>query len=416
MTISEKLQKITFYLALLMELVVVIIDKSNLTNPYVSWCFRITFLLTAATVLLTNYTKREYAWILAFLVLGVISYKVTGRNEIIRLVVFVAACKDLDLKKVLKTMFFVTTGGCLLLMFLSVTGIYGRLLLETVSRIGETDLGRYSLGLGHPNALQCMALMLTMLGLYLYDEKMTWWKYVLVMAGNFGLFILTDSHIGFGLTALGILLSAAMHDWTGTASAKAAKREPAAKATQPAGIAGAWKRFQTSKLPYLLGVLAVLFNTGFSVWAAANSKDCWKDWMLVDKIDHKLNGRIVALYWGTETHEGAVDTWHLFGSRLSEEFFDMGIVRMFYWYGVIPAAIAIVLLIVLLIECYQRKNAQALVLIIVLTTYTVLEAHLVSVYLGRNYLLPILGAYWMHMLRADQGEETGLRKLYERKQ
>ena len=77
---------------------------------------------------------------LLFGLLGFVSYRVTGRNEILRIVVFIAACKGTDMKKLLKYVFYMTTAGCLLLVILSVTGIYGRLSLETDFGRGYTTI------------------------------------------------------------------------------------------------------------------------------------------------------------------------------------------------------------------------------------------------------------------------------------
>ena len=109
---------------------------------------------------------------------GFISYRATGENDIIRIVTFVAACRGIPLKQALKYTFYVTLAGCLAIVALSVTGIYGDISLtqaygrapaETTIYIGEQEAAetRYTLGMGHPNALSCMFFMLTAGGLYL---------------------------------------------------------------------------------------------------------------------------------------------------------------------------------------------------------------------------------------------------------
>ena len=166
----SKIDKIGLYLlyfSVTLEIIIVIIDKSNYTNPLEGQLFRITFLLAGGKVLCTKYSLKEWAALIMFGLLGLISYKITGRNEILRIIAFVAACKGTDVKKLLKYVFYLTTAGCLLLVFLSVTGIYGGLALETDFGRGYRQV-RYCLGLGHPNALHCMFMMLVLLGLYLY--------------------------------------------------------------------------------------------------------------------------------------------------------------------------------------------------------------------------------------------------------
>jgi len=80
-----------FYIGLTMELIIVIVDKSNYTNPIEGRLFQVTFLLFFLKMLLTAYTGKEWGVILFLELIGVISYRVTGGNDLIRLVTFVAA-------------------------------------------------------------------------------------------------------------------------------------------------------------------------------------------------------------------------------------------------------------------------------------------------------------------------------------
>ena len=80
------------YMSVTLEIVIVIMDKSDYINPVEGQLFRVTFLLAAGKVLLTRYSLKEWIAMLLFGVFGLISYKATGRNEVLRMVVFVAAC------------------------------------------------------------------------------------------------------------------------------------------------------------------------------------------------------------------------------------------------------------------------------------------------------------------------------------
>ena len=57
-----------------------------------------------------------------------------------------------------------------------------------------------------------------------------------------------------------------------------------------------------------------------------------------------------------------------------------------------------VLLFLLMRVCRTLKDAQGFVLVLSFALFTVVEAHAVSVYLARNYVLFLLGAYWTAML------------------
>ena len=90
-----------FTIAVVIEVLVVLVDKSNYTNPVQGRLFQLTFLLFLAKVCLTKYTFKEYACIFFFCVMGAVSYFVTGRNELVRVAVFVASCKNIDMGKCL---------------------------------------------------------------------------------------------------------------------------------------------------------------------------------------------------------------------------------------------------------------------------------------------------------------------------
>lgn len=71
----------------------------------------------------------------------------------------------------------------------------------------------------------------------------------------------------------------------------------------------------------------------------------------------------------------------------------MGFVRVFYWYGIVPGLAYVALYMLLIGRFYRNKDGMGLVMVVVLAVYTVLEAHLVSVYIGRNYPLFLMGMY-----------------------
>jgi len=192
----EKIAYGSFYLGVIIEVLMVIIDKSALINPVEGRLFQLTFLLFLIKTCLTRYDKKEYAVIAAFLALGAISYFVTGRNDIVRIVMFLAACKNVDMQKCMRLVFYMTLTGCLFIMLLSFFGVGGGLALTQDYGRGSVET-RYTLGMGHPNALQCMVFALTVLALYLYGEKWKWYGYAAALAVNTGFFFLTDSKTSF---------------------------------------------------------------------------------------------------------------------------------------------------------------------------------------------------------------------------
>ncbi len=382
---------VLFYLGLTIELLIVIVDKSNYTNPIEGCLFRITFLLFAMKLMLTRYDRKEWIGIAVLEAVGIISYRITGANDIIRIVTFVAACRNIPLKQMLRYTFYVTLAGCLVIVLLSVTGIYGDISLtqayghesaETTRYVGveAAEETRYTLGMGHPNALSCMFLMLTVLGVYVYFAQMRWYIYLFLMLLNAGIYGLTGSKTSMLITT--------------------------------AFIAGAcvmtYCRFIRQKaFAYICGALVLAFCIGFSVDAAANAQRVrdaqWNEFFYLNpmdnshivtlgKIDRYINGRIISLT-DSENNDGMIQTWSAFSCENNMDYyFDMGWVKLFYRYGVIPGVLYVIACFALLWQFYKRKDACGLVLFVILAIYTVVEAHLISAYIGRNYLLMMMGA------------------------
>ena len=98
---AKKAGLFCFYLGLIIELIIVIVDKSDYINPIEGQLFRITFLLFVLKILMTKYSFKEYLCILLFGIIAMISYLINGRDEIVRVVIFIASCKGISLKRML---------------------------------------------------------------------------------------------------------------------------------------------------------------------------------------------------------------------------------------------------------------------------------------------------------------------------
>ena len=375
----------SFYLAVIIEVMLVILDKSEFSYPYEGWTFRITFLLCLIKVLFTKYNKKEYIIIALFLGLGFISYRVTGRNEILRIVMFLAACKDVDMFRCLKMVFWMTLAGCVGIMLLSVTGIYGAMMLTQDYGRGGIET-RYVLGMGHPNALQCMVWMIASLGMYLYHTKWKWFHYATVWVVNLLFFFLTDSKTSMAIiTVAAVLFLIADH------------------------LCTKWGK----QLFSAANITAVIGSIILSVFAAKDAMCLWdyfwggpltskvKIYLLLNKV---LTGRIHSLI-ETRNHEGIMDTWSLFSNPHNTYYFDMGWVRLFYWYGIIPGTIVVVCLLLLLAYFYKKDKMAEMILFSTYSMYTIVEAHIVSVYIGRNYLLFIAGMFMWKMLSKTREQD-----------
>lgn len=351
-----------FYMGLILELLIVIIDKSAYINPVEGQLFRLTFLLFLGKVCCTRYSFKEWLWMFVFLLITGICYLYSGRDEAVRLVIFCASFKNVELKKVMKLSFFITLAGCLLLAVLAFTGIFGQMYI-----VDEGDRGiRYSFGLGHPNALYCMVWVLVVLGIYLYWQKMKLWMYGAILAAGILLFIPTNSRTGVLILLFTLALSL---------------------------VLAYGKNIRNSRWVYIAGIVAFLFCVGMSVWMAYYEPYEGPFY----PYDRFFTGRITSMNT-LEGGGGILRNWSLFSRPENTKYFDMGYVRLFYWYGIIPGAVYVILYAMLIWQCYKKKNYMGFMMVLSFALYTMLEAHFISVYLGRNYALFLTGAYWSDML------------------
>lgn len=366
----EKAGEACFYAGLLLEILIVILDKSSWINPVEGQLFRISFLFFALKLCMTKYSLREWAAILAAGLVAGLCYLCSTRDEAVRVVVFVVSMKGIDHKRAMKTVFWCTLAGMAVLAGLAFLGVLGEVYDAGAGYGFKEEIPRLCLGVGNSNALACMIWALMTLGIYLYQEKMKLWHY--------GLLLLLC-----GLTYLATVTRTALLVMLATVLAAAAMQYS--------------RKLRESKWVYGCGIFAILAGVAFSVYAAYISD--WYDflpgWVL--KVDRLLTGRIVSIY-AFENGGGVLENWRLFSDPDYVEYFDMGYVRLFFWYGIIPGICCVALLCLLVWECRKNRDFMGFVLVMSFAVYTVVEAHAVSVYIARNYVLLLLGAYWTGML------------------
>lgn len=356
-----------FYLGLAAEILLVIWDKSSWTDPYMGQICRMTFLLFAVCCA-CSVRKSTMAEDIVFAIgvlIGALSWRFGGRNDLLRIVIFLRAAGTVSVPRAMKVTFVSSVLGCLGLVGLAFAGIQGHL-YQTYD-YGHGVETRWDLGLGHPNSLHCMAAMLLIFGLYLFEKRMKLYLYVLLGVGNVLLYGLTRSNTAFAISMLALMLSLLLHYG---------------------------KKLAAGNAVYFLGELFLFGGLLFSVFCGIYRPS---DHHLLAKLDHVLTGRISSL-WTTTFHEGTLSTWKWFGQRLNVCYFDLGWLRVVYWYGVIPALVIIGLTFALLEHARKTRDKAAFLLLLCFGLYTVFEAHLVSAYIGRNYALFIAALYLPKML------------------
>lgn len=375
----ETLIRVAMLWVIVIESFIVVIDKSAWVVPMEGQLFRLTFLLCFLSVLMTTYTWQEYLVIATGIFIAGISYMATGQNDLLRIVMFVAACKRCDVKCMLKVTFAIQSIGICMITILSLAGIGGGMFLLQDYGRGAQEL-RYTFGMGHPNAAQCMIVMMSVLFVYIVWDRLNVLWLIGILGINLIVYLFTNSRTGM-LIAFYFTISAM--------------------------IAKCIKNCRLQKIFLGIEVLSIYCSILISVFFASTAMELdrfltgeKKEGFLINVLricDRLLTGRISSLC-ETINNEGTIGTWSLLSCEHNfNYYFDMGWIRVFYWYGIIPGVLMLILLSAFVSYLYKKQMTKELVLLSALAVYTVFEAHLVSAYIGRNYILLILGMYWYQL-------------------
>lgn len=369
-SLVKRIADCTFYLALTIELILVILDKSIYIIQHDGQWFRLTFALFLLKVLLTKHNSKQWLAIGAFVVFGLISYLVTGRNEILRLIVMIAAFKDVDTDRAIKYAFYVTLAGCSILVFLSFFGIGTTSLTRDFGR-GEIET-RYCLGLGHPNGLHCMYWVLSILFTYIYKDRTRLWIFFALLLGNIGLFALTGSKAGFGITSFSLVMLA----------------------LAKGGL------FTRHKMWIVYGTtISAIVVAMFSFLVMCHRLF----WYHLRPIDAYLTGRITWTHM--EITQAKTFFWTPFSAVNRGLQTDLGIVKMVYWYGYIPTIITLMASCMLVKSAIKIGDEEVAIIIISAIVYTAFEGYFVSEFLARNFVIVFFAKYWTKMLEIGNRPE-----------
>jgi hypothetical protein len=378
---ADKIPLYLFYIGLTIELLLVLYDRSAIPAlEQEGLIYRWSFAFFTLKICFTKYTRKEWAWLLLFGAFTAMMYLITGVNLALRAVVFVAAMRGIEIRPVFKYSFWLTLSGTLVIAVLSFFNIgRGVATTEVFREVLET---RYSFGFGHPNTFHFTVLALVLMFMYAYQEGLKLFVYALLFVVNYGLYLFSDSRTAFAICSLAIVVAVFFY---------------------------LLPKARQANCFYFLGMFALVFCLAFSVVAAyyADSTPSWESGSMIARLNRILVTRISHVYWANPEAPASLSNWTLFSEASHFDlYFDMGWVRMFYWFGIIPGLVFSGLHLVLLNECRKQKDYMALVLIVVAAIYTVLEANLISAYLARNCLLFLFGLYWGGMLKADEGEDV----------
>lgn len=368
--------RIFFYIGLFCELIIIFLDRLDWHNPYQSYMFRVTFLFFVIKCICTRYDAKQWLFILCTGLLCFITYRISGKDEVIRAMVFIIAMKDLDVKRTLKFNYWGTLVSVCILALLALLGVCGDV-LATPGYNDAPNAFLVSLGLGSSNTWGIQIWLLTALAVYIYHDRIPSYSYGLISILGIIVFYLSKCR-----TELLMMLFTAACGF----------------------ILAYFKKIRDSKIIYILGAIGLSLSIGISVYAAKIST--WWDFQtpLQRKIDLIFTGRVTCIY-AFENGGGVLSNWKPFGAMNFVEYFDMGWVRLFWWYGYIPGILAVIGIFILIYYQYKLRDYSGLLLIVSMILFTVIEAHFISVFLLRNYMLFLIGGIWYKII-GSRNEDT----------
>jgi hypothetical protein len=297
-----------------------------------------------------------------------------------------AAARDIDLKKAMKYTFYVSVVGFIIIVLLSVIGVMGDVVQVGDFGRGIPDERRYVFGFGHPNTLFGSVFAVLLMWLWIYGRKSGFLAFFAMSLGSLFIAVLARTRTGLAVIVMTLIVAAIARIW------------PALKEKKIVYL------LETLVSPVLCVITAVLaagyagmFYTGEGIKLPHHF---WE-------LEELLSYRISNVYYSTPDRGAVLFRWKLFASRGSEGYFDMGWVRLFYWYGILPTAVIVALLLAVIWVCWEKKDIWTLVLILSASVYTIVEATFVTRYIGRDFFLLIAGVYIGSLFRKNINASKG---------
>ena len=383
----KRISECLFYMALTVELLLMILEKSEISFHYESYVFRVTFLLTFLAVLVMKHDKKEWLVIAFIWAVAALSYYFSGKNDMLRVVTLLMATRDIDLKKAMKYVFYMCLAGFLVIAVLSCTGLLGDVVRVDDYGRGIANEVRYVFGFGHPNTLFSSFFVLILMWFWIYGRNAGIIPYLVAIVTSVIITFLTRSRTSAVVLIVTVVLAVLLRLFKGLAK---------------------------SKVIYILEILvSPVFCIFTAIMAAGLSGRMYAEENFISigklywKIESLLNYRMSSVYYEAANRDATLYKWKLFSAHGTDSFFDMGWVRLFYWYGIIPVALLVIALLAVIYVCYKKQDIWAVLVIFSISVYTIVEATFVTRYLGRDFFLLIAGVYLGYLFKEKEVSDVG---------
>lgn len=358
---KEKAAEAIFWFAFISEILLFALKKFDVTYPNQSLLLRGICGIFCIKILLTRYTKKEWGIIILCSLLGIAAYFLSGRgiDILFRAVVMIAASKNISRDKAFKILFYILLA---LYSVIMLQGLLGQRLLVDIRDYGRGKVeARYTVGFSHANIFHFSMWSLMMLFIYLYHTRLRMWHYTVFIVLNFLISYLTRSRTSLALTMLSIAAYMLLQ------------------------YTPVWK---FKKWLCIAGAAVLLFCLLLSAAAAAYGADG----PILSVLDSLLTGRI------SLAHEAAGASFlSLFSEQGNDLLIDMGFVRLFFAYGVVPSLLYIGAVLFLIFDDYRTDNPVNFIFLTMLVLFTLVEAQQVNCDIVYSFTLIMLFNRWQRI-------------------
>ena len=358
--------KKAFIVASCIELAMGIVEMCNYEfskKRSVLWVFLFIYFIN---MLMNKYVKAEKISCVIVFILGILLYANTGINTGIKASVYVMALKGIDSKKLLKCFLWTLLTMVIVIIIGALFFGYGDIFFWIRKENGRVSKICVCLGFCNPNRLQILIYAILSYFLFLYRKTIRGLGLVIIMIAYFFMAYLTDCKTGM---LLGVFLFMTVL------------------------IIG---RIQADNL---VDILMILFLIGLgsmmiiSFLAVENTEKGF----LMNCINEVISGRIDQLgeYTSKEFYNlPYMENWCLFSNRNNRNGYDMGYIYIFYYYGIVIAAVYLIFIVSAVEKARRRKDTLGIVLIAGLCIYLFMETGYYSNYLTRDFLLITSAVVW----------------------
>ena len=377
MPVTERIGGYFFWFAFLFEITYMIFKRIGYNLPLETYWLRAVTFCFGIKVLFTRYTGKEWLFIIAGGLLGIVAYVYSGQDIIFRVYAMVAASKNISKRSAVKSLLISLGISYFVIVVRGFMGIGGPILDVRDYGRGEVET-RYSLGFSHANGLHMSIWTLLALGLYLYDAKLKTWAYACLVLLDLILFYFTRSRTGF----LIILFMVA---------------------------AAFWAKYVQKKRSWLvlgggIGMMVLVLSLSY---VAQKYEIGVRFPQIMVPLNNMLTNRFQL------AHEQASIIWYYYTpirlfmpKGIPVNSIDMGYISCFYAYGIVYGVLLVGALLMLLIKAWRQDQRMELVLVLCMILYYFIEATQTSTpYVTQNFA-------WLLLIDTWYNRKSGQKEFY----